>query len=780
MRQFILAALLISFAVGCGSKQSQEAKAPEAGGTKEGSPTDATTPGKPKGTESKKNPSPDATSAARTKLLSNLKSTNQKTRREAAEELSAWVDTDPEAIAGLLELLKDKTTTGLGKILPTQINSTREAAAKALVWSGAKGEAALKDKGFVILREGLNDSQPAIREHTAYTIGVLGSLARPLSEDVMKLCTSPDADVRGRAFDTLGLIGITDVPGFAKLLTNENRDIGMLAAELVPGITEIPAGAIAPLTAALTSDEPSIRIGAAAGLLTAGPKAATAATALTEAIKKSYPAEFDPNVPYELGSEMVFWQALAKIGAAAVAPTADLLTHKNPFVRAYAAVTLGEIGPAAKPAVDKLKEALKDTTIANVPIEAACALCAIGEAKSEAIDLVKRVIEYPNAAAQIAIIAVPRLGEAGKPLMSIALGKLGSENPYARFAAVSLVGTLPPAEATKFAAEVGKLATDKVPEIRYQVGIVLEKLGKAAAPAGEALGKAFGEEMVDTVRDQFLDALIAMGPGAKPALPTLLPLAKDNTLPLPRRIRVIAAIGTADPTSKDVVAALIAAADDKDDAIRSASATALGKLDPLPPDALNKLVTLAKSDSRSGPRLAAIRALALSAPRAKSARGEIEAIAAGPQPGLALWAKVGLAKMDGNITKAAPAIRAALTDRLYPARAAGAETLLLIGPATSDLPVLIKLLKDSDPNTREGATRCIAFLGPKAKEVVPQLQLLLNDNFSEVRIAAAEALGEMGTAGLPAVEKLKALKRDPLAESAARKALEKLGVADKR
>jgi HEAT repeat protein len=725
-------------------------------------------------------PPSDTAATARSKLINNLKSSNQKTRREAAEELSGSVNTDPEAVATLLELLKDKTTTGLGKILPTQINSTREAAARALLAGGPKGEDALKDKGFAILRDGLNDPQPAIREHTAYTIGRLGPLARPLSPDVMKLCVNSDENIRGRAFDALGSIGVTDVPGFAELLNHENREVGKLAAELIPTFMDIPSAAIPPLTVALGSEEASIRTGAAAGLVIAGPKAAAAASALTEAIKKHYTTKFDLNVPYEPGSEMVFWQALVKIGEPAVAPTADLLTYANPIVRAYAAKTLGEIGAPSKPAADKLKAALKDTTIVNVPIEAACALCIIGEGKDDAVQLVKQAMEQPTFAAQIAIEVIPRMGEAGKPLIPIAVGKLGSENPFARFAAVGLVGTLPPAEATTFAAELGKLATDRVPEIRYRVGLVLEKLGKAAAPAADALGKALGEEKVETIRDQFFDALIAMGPGAKPALPTLMPLTQEKSLPPLRRIRVIAAIAAADPTSKEVMTALIVAADDKEEAIRTASATALGKLDPLPPEALAKLVALAKSDARSNPRLAAIRALALAAPRAKSARGEIEAIAAGPQPGLALWAKVGLAKMDGDITKTSAAIRAALTDRIYPARAAAAEILLLIGPAMSDLPVLIKLLKDTDSNTRQAAARCIGFLGPKAKEAIPQLLSLLNDNFTEVRIAAVEALGEMGTAGLSAVEKLKALRGDLLVEFAARKALEKLGVSDKK
>src|SRR4029079_16584897 len=158
---------------------------------------------------SKPSPAPAVTTDAdRARLLGQLKASNDKTRVDAVEELSVWAETDPPTLAALLDLLKDKATAGPGKTNAMRITSTREAAARALLLAGAKGEAALQDKGFAALRAGLHDPQPAVREHTAYTIGVLGPLAMPLSGDVMKLCTDADANVRDRAFDALRDIGI--------------------------------------------------------------------------------------------------------------------------------------------------------------------------------------------------------------------------------------------------------------------------------------------------------------------------------------------------------------------------------------------------------------------------------------------------------------------------------------------------------------------------------------------------------------------------------------------
>jgi len=751
----------MALATGC-SKKNPEGPAPT-GKTPEGTPA-------------------ETVDEARTRLLNHLKSGSERARLDAVEELSVWCETDPPTVDALIALLGDKTTAGSGKTHPTRITSNREAAARVLALAGPKGEVALKDRGLGVLRDGLNDSQPAIREHTVYTVGLLGPVARPLSAEVMKLCTDPDANVRGAAFDTLRSIGITDVPRFVLLLDHENAEIGRLAAELVPGLTEVPDAAIPALVASLKSKNEIIRVAAAEGLSVAGVRAAPASRALAEAVKLSYPVEYDPEAITIQGSEMAYWRALAKIGDPAVEPTAELLGHANALVRGLAARTLGELGAAAKSAATKLKDALKDR-YGFVAVEAACALCRLGEGRDEAVELVKRALDAPNNVAQTAIDSIPRMGDAGKPLVAIALGKLKSDNPYARFAAIDLVATLPPEDARKHASELGSLTTDEQPEIRRRAAFVLEKLGPAGSAAAAALARALSTEMDESLRDRFVDALIAMGSGAKSALAALLPIAKDTSLPLSRRERTIAALAAADPSSADVAMCLNMLAGDADQSVRAAAAAALGRLDPLPPEALEKLVALAKSDKRTDPRVAALRALAAAGTRAKSARDEIEPIAAGKhQDGLALLAKVAVAAMDGDPARATSAVRAGLADKKPDLRAAAVRALLELGPGTDDLPTLLKLLKDRDDATREAAARCLGRLGPAAKEAVPRLvKLLGDDGVSDVRVAAAAALGDIGPAALTAVPKLqRAVRDDRVIESTARRSLEKLGIPVKK
>lgn len=731
-----------------------------------------------------KTPPADTTAKDRAYWFTALKGSNPKARQDATQELAVWVETDPESITSLLELLKDRTTAGLGKTHPTRISSTREAAAITLAHGGPKGEAALREKGLPALREGLTDSDAAIREHTVYTVGLLGSLARPLSPEVMKLCTDSNADVRGRAFDALREVGITDPVGLAALLANEQRDVVTLAAELIVGLSEIPEGAVPHLMTALGDESSVVRTAAASALATAGKAAAPAAEALAKAAREAYPEEFDATQPFQIGSEAAYWRALVAIGSPAVAPTAELLTHPNPMARTFAARTLGDIGPSAKAATGKLQTALKDS-FGSVAIDAACALIRIGEAKDDATELIRRAIDSPNSVASYAIESLPRMGDAAKPLIPLALAKLESPNPYARLAAIELVGTLEPTEAKKHAAELGRLASDPEQIIRYRAGCVLESLGAMGSPAAEALGKALASEKEARVRDQFVSALAAMGPGAKPALAELLTLAREPNLQLEERRLLFRALVTADPRSKEVAALLLGEMVNPEVDTRIVVASAMAKLVPIPGEGLKKLVAMANTDRNTAGRIAALRALATAGPQAATARADLEAIAGGKYPEFALLAKVALAASSGDVRKAAADVRTGLTDRNTQVRQAAVESLPLVGPIMADLPALQKMLRDPGDNTREAAAISVGAIGRDAKEAVPNLIRLLDDRNGSVRAAAATALGEMGTAALPAIEKLKELRgdarlSDAQAGPAARKALEKLGVKEKQ
>ena len=245
------------------------------------------------------------------------------------------------------------------------------------------------------------------------------------------------------------------------------------------------------------------------------------------------------------------------------------------------------------------------------------------------------------------------------------------------------------------------------------------------------------------------------------------------------RAKIAEAVAVADPGSPDLSAALVKLAGDPEVTLRVAAAGAIGKLDPLPPAALSALVRLAKSDSLNDVRVSALRALALAGKRAAPARSELTSIAGGTNPWYALWAKVVLAAIDGDVTKAAPAVRAGLGDKSGVVRATAADALPLVGgPAAGDLPALMRLLREPSAAAKEPAARAVGRLGAGAKEAVPRLGELLTDRDAPVRVAAADALGRIGPAAASAAPKLRVLLTDPLAGPAARKALERVQAKD--
>jgi HEAT repeat protein len=725
----------------------------------------------------KEKPEPSAAEVAaarRAKYLSGLRSNTQKTRELAIDELSFLIDEDPAVLPALVELLRDKGTAGSNHTYANQVNSTREAAARALMLN-TKGEAALTEKGLAVLREGLTDPNADVREHTAYTLGQLGVLARPLAADVQKLCTDKDENVRGVAFDALRALGVADPVALAKQLTHPEEDVVRLSVELLRLLPEVPDGAVEPLTAALALDNSNLRAAAAAVLAAAGPKAAPAAPKLEEVIRKTYPDEFDPKTaPRPDGPEAAYWRALARIGAPAVPHAAKLLAHKNLQVRALAAKALGEVGPPAKPAADALKKALTDPTV-NVAAEAAVALVLIGLPADESLELMKRAIDAPNEGiAAYAIDALPRMGAAGKGLIAHALGKLNAPNSQTKYAALVLAAQVPPEEARKVVAEIGKLATDDQPEVRRAAGRVLERLGPNGAGAAGALGTALATETELDVRNQFVEALLAMGASAKPALAGMLPLVADGGLSVTVRAKVAVALAAADPASPQVSAALVKAAGDADPTVRAGAAKGLGKLDPLSSDALAALTKMAKADAKDGARVAALTALAAAGPRAQAAKPDLEAIAAGKQPWLALRARVALCALAGDVRKAAPDVRRALADKGAQTRAAAVDGLLLVGVSNDDVPALLRLIKDVNAATKAATAHALARVGPGAQDAVPDLVRALDHAESEVRVAAADALGAIGRAAKPGAAKLRELRADPLVRPAALRALEKI------
>ncbi len=755
------AVVLLAFAVAAGCGKKPAAPPPDAE-----APADTPTA-----------PSPPE----RDQYLTTLKTKRGEPQLKAADKLAALAESDPAVIDGLVELLRDKTNAGAKQTHPQRVGSTREAAATLLARCGPAGEKALAERGLPVLREGLSDKDAAVREHTAYTLGRLGTLAKPVAPYLQRLCTDPDPRVAEVAFDAVAAVGVGDVGAFAPLLTHKDEATRRRAAEVIGLLPEVPADAVPSLARALADPDPFVRAAAGSGIAAANGKGVTAATgeALGAAIQASYPAKAEDEPMRLDGPEYVFWSALKGCGRHAVKPAVELLGHGNPLVRQLAARVLGELGADAKPAADALRKSLADD-YANVALEAGCSLVRLGE-KTDAVDaLVRAALASlnPGVAAE-AISAVGRMGPAGAAHHAAVLGKLDSPLPDARYYALGFVATLPPADRAKHLPAVGKLLGDEEPLIRGRAAGVVEELGPAGAPAAAALGTALSKEAEPGVQEQLVNAIAAIGPGAKAAVGPLLPLIADRAAGSAFREKVIMTAVSLDPASPDVAAAVKRGATATDLEVRCAAAKALGTLNPLPPDAPALLGKMARSDPQTEGRLAALRGLAAAGPRAKAARADAVHVAANGQPGVDVWAKVAVAAMDGDVRTAAPEVRAKLTHRNPNVRAAAAGALVLVGPTAADVPALTRILGDAVAAGRAGAAASLARVGEPAKVAVPRLAPLLTDSDATVRVAAADAVAAIGPAAAPAIPRLREALRefatDPPTVVAVRRALARLG-----
>lgn len=659
--------------------------------------------------------------ASRDKAISRLKASRSE---EAAWELAVLSDVDKDVVPALVEALKDKANAGLGRRLPDQYSSVREGVVNALIWCEDPGIAALKDKGFVILREGLADPIPAVREHTILAIAVLKDHASPLAGDIFKLCTDPNEKVRGVAFDTLQKIGVPDSLGMVLLLSHKESDVRRLAAEAVLNLEQVPDAALEPLLKAFQAEDATVRAAAIRAVSTLGPKAEKAVPLAVKAIRKTYA---DPDPDMLEGEDYPYWAILLRVGPKAVPALQELLKDRSIQVQRAAAQTLALIGPPAKDAAADLKAALMGMD-ARLVFNAAVALCRIGTGEDEAVAAVTRGLNNEDdLVVSNAIDTIPFMGKAGASLIPIGLAKAESEMPFTRRSALELA----------------------------------VQLGPEGAVAAAALGKgAADDENELLLRERYIKALGAMGPAARPALASLYTLArgKDEKIEL-RRAALNASVAIAGE-SPETTEVLKQAAADSSAELQTGAAQAMGQLKPMPPEVATTLAGMMTKSRSMAVRRTAAKSLALASPPPANAKAELETVAKG-RDDLAFWARFALASIDAKPDGIETLVRDGLKDRRVPAiRAAAIACLPRLGTANAkDLPTLTEMLGDGSPEVRAAAAVEVARHGAAAKNAVRPLIPLLFDRNSEVQFAAIAALAAIGPDAAPAIPRLKRLLR---------------------
>jgi HEAT repeat protein len=220
---------------------------------------------------------------------------------------------------------------------------------------------------------------------------------------------------------------------------------------------------------------------------------------------------------------------------------AKLLESRDAAVRRAAAWALGEAGPAAAPARDKLERALRGDASPSVRAASAEALGALGPAGRASLPALFATLEdgsetVRHAAAQALARLKSEPGDVPRLISAV-----GSGDPYvASFAAWTL-------------GNMGGTAKDAVP----------------------ALASALAREGTDAVVSA---ALARIGPAAEGAVPALVEELKSSDPD--RRWRAARTLGRIGPASAVAVPLLTQALTDPNGAVRQHAARALGRIGP--------------------------------------------------------------------------------------------------------------------------------------------------------------------------------------------------------
>jgi HEAT repeat protein len=458
---------------------------------------------------------------------------------------------------------------------------------------------------------------------------------------------------------------------------------------------------------------------------------------------------------------------IAQLGQNARPMLADLVactTDPDVRVRWHAARAIGMIGEDALAEIPTLVKLLEDPD-AVVATQAAAAIGAIRQDDGrpqipEADDrlyaaaaeqLVKAAIHPDPRVRRAALRSVRRLTPSVQDLAPLFSRQLADADPSVVMPALHSLADMDEA-AVPFLMEALK-----DPKSRYWACVALTDIGPEAAPAVEQLGQ-IASEGETTDRMQALLALAAIGEKAGAAAPTMVKAleADDDAL----HFAAAFALGSTKSAAGD--ASLERAASGSNAFLADVAAWALARIHPdnkpMVDRAVSRLRAALKAE-RPNQRAAAASGLSDLAPgmpeadRRQLADDFVGLLAdADPEVGIsggAALIRLGASALGALDSKLAdPALRPAVL-----------QILAALGPAAKPATdELVALLDAADPLVREEAAVALAAIGPDSAEAVPALlKLLVADEPADSKYAAAYALGRIGTAGAPALERLRGL-----------------------
>jgi HEAT repeat protein len=424
----------------------------------------------------------------------------------------------------------------------------------------------------VALMEALRDPDVEVRRNAASAFGMYGRQAKPALPLLIQALKDVDADVRSSAAHVLGNLGpdaVTAIPTLIKTLEDQEAKVRRYAVSALATLAGQDARMVPHFVKALTDQDDDVQTEALAALQALGTKAKPAEPALVEML-----------------TQESLWLkvrlTLARIGH-------DMTSIMPEFIRELQSKdpsgqlieTLGEMGPAAKPAeaalLQLLKEGPKAVSRISDPwkrasqlrlVEVAKALWQIGKRTDLVLPFLTSLLRDGALGVDEGVCDVFHLiGPDGKdavPALVEALQREDSWDP--QWAASDALCAIGPEAKAAVPALVSALRS---PASAQWATKVLAKIGPSAVPA---LIKGLRSANAQT-REWAADALGQIGGQAAPATRDLKRLLNDEK----QAVRWWAAIALAHIRPMPVVLShLIEAIQADDDSVRAGAAQALG------------------------------------------------------------------------------------------------------------------------------------------------------------------------------------------------------------
>ncbi len=403
-------------------------------------------------------------------------------------------------------------------------------------------------------------------------------------------------------------------------------------------------------------------------------------------------------------------EALRSIGAAAVSALTRTLEDNNrdAEVRAWAARTLGRMGPAAQAAAGSLQKALKAKASSKIRVAAASALGNLRVTPTESVRALKDALDEDDAwdVHPAVVTALGKFGRDAREAVPTLARALDSEQLAARIPAAEALGKIGP-DAKAASPSLRKVLKHENDNLRLTAAMALWKVEESAQEVLPILMEALRSNR-DDVRRFATVGLGLIGPEAAPAIPELTKGLEDQNGLV--RQDTVKALGRMGPKARSAVPALGKRLSDRSEQVRLQTAAALAQLGPEAAEAVPQLGRALATDEKKEIRQRAAEALEGIGPASRGAMSDLT------------W---GLKDPDNLV------------------RTAVLRALWKLGPSAAPaVPGLVETLQDEEFHVRWTATQVLASIGADA---VPDLRRALTGSASDwVRAGAAQALGRMG------------------------------------